>query len=185
MEKFLMLGMFVYVIVLCACTPGLQVSSDYDKSVDFSKYKTFELYSGSANSISSLNHDRIISSVRAEMQAKGFTEDAKEPDLLVNTTAILTTNTEVTANTNVYGYGGTMRPYYWNAGMASSYTTYDVTHYKEGSLIIDVLDASTKKLIWQSTGNNRIDQSTDHADKRIAKAVKMIMEGFPPGKPGH
>ena len=136
----LLLGVF-----LAGCGPSLQVSSDYDKRVDFSTYKTFELYSGAKTNISSLNQDRILNSIKAEMQGKGFRQDGGAPDLLVNTSVIVKNNVEVNSNTNYYGYGGVVRPYYWGDGMASSYTTYDVSHYKTGSLIIDIVDASTKR----------------------------------------
>ncbi len=172
-------------ILLVSCGPTLQVRSDYDKRVDFTRYRTYELYNGTGNNISSLNQDRVLRSVRQEMQKKGFVEDSVHPDLLVNTSAIVGNGTEVSSNTNYYGYGGVARPYYWGAGMSSSYTTYDVTHYKEGSLIIDMVDAPTKKLVWQGVGNSRIDESTKDADSRIAGAVKKILEDFPPGPSGH
>jgi hypothetical protein len=185
MKRLSLLILFLQGIILGSCGPSLQVRSDYDKRVDFSKYKTYELFNGTGNHISSLNQDRILQAVRQEMQKKGFSEDSVHPDLLVNTSAIVKTGTEVSANTNYYGYGGAGRPYYWNTGMSSSTTTYDVTHYKEGSLIIDVVDASTKKLVWQGVGDSRIDQSTKDADSRISGALAKIMEDFPPGASGH
>jgi hypothetical protein len=185
MRRFSLLIALFQSMLLACCSPTLQVRSDYDKRVDFSQYKAFELYNGTGNTISSLNQDRILRSVRQEMQKKGFVEDSVFPDFLVNTSAIVRNGTEVSANTNYYGYGGLARPYYWDAGMTSSYTTYDVTHYKEGSLIIDIVDVSTKKLVWQGVGNSRIDQSTKDADSRIAGAVNKILEDFPPGPTGH
>ena len=166
-----------------SCGTSLQVSSDHDSRVDFSKYKTFQLYTGGKNNITSLNLDRIHNAVRTEMHGKGFTEDAQSPDLLVNTSAIVKNNVEVSSNTNYYGYGGVVRPYYWGDGMGSSYTTYDIDHYKTGSLIIDIIDASTKKLVWQGVGNSKLDKYADNADSRISGAINKIMENFPP-KPG-
>jgi len=171
----------IFSLLFMACSPSLKVTSDFDKRVDFTKYKTFAFYDNSKSNISSLNHDRIVNAVRAEMQRKGFTENTQTPDLLVNISAIVSTGTDVSSNTNYYGYGGAARPYGWGVGMSSSYTSYDVQHYKEGSLIIDILDAAEKKLIWQGAGNSRIDESTKDADERIATAVKKIMEDFPPG----
>lgn len=169
--------------MLHSCGPSLKVSSDYDHRVDFTRYKTFQLYTGTKTNISSLNQDRILNSVKAEMQGKGLTEDSKQPDLLVNVSAIVKNNVQVSSNTNYYGYGGAVRPYYWGDGMVTGYTTYDVDHYKSGSLIIDMVDASTKKLVWQGVGDSKIDEPASDADQRIAGAVNKIMQGFPP-KPG-
>ncbi|HEY4286603.1 MAG TPA: DUF4136 domain-containing protein [Puia sp.] len=178
MKNLLILALGI--VTLEACGPSLKVSTDYDHRVDFTRYKTYGLSSAAKSNISSLNQERILNSVRNEMGGKGFTENKDQPDLLVNVSVIVKNNVEVNANTNYYGYGGMVRPYYWGDGMVSSNTTYDVQHYKSGSLIIDMADASTKKLVWEGTGNSKIDQPTEDADKRIAGAVNKIMENFPP-----
>jgi hypothetical protein len=167
-----------------SCGPSLKVSSDYDRNADFSGYKTFALYSqpDSAVSVSQLNHQRIINAVTAEMTGKGFREADGEPDLLVNPVAIVRNKVSVSSNTNYYGYGGYYRPYAWGGGYgAASSTTYNVDQYKEGSLIIDVVDARTKKLLWQGIGNSKIDTDVRDPDQRIREAINKIMANFPPG----
>jgi hypothetical protein len=87
----------------------------------------------------------------------------------------------VTEITNFYGYGGAYRPYGWNGGMASANTTYNVQEYKDGSLIIDIVDSKTKKLVWEGIGNKEIDKPLKDPDKLISTAVASILAGFPPG----
>src|ERR1700754_3126044 len=168
--------------VLISCGPTLKVSSDYDRSADFGKYKTFSMYKTENSSISQLNQDRITNAIIAEMVKKGFQQASTDPDLLVNTVAILKDKVDVSSTTNNYGYGGYYRPYSWGAGMGTSYTSDDVQHYKDGSLIIDIVEAKTKKLLWQGIGNNRIDGPVSDAGTRIPVAIGKIMAGFPPGK---
>jgi hypothetical protein len=172
------------IAMVLSCEPTLKVSSDYDKSVDFKKYKSYQLFEGDSfrTAVSELNRGRIINSIKNEMVKKGFTEDHANPDVLVNTVAIVSSKVSVSANTDYYGYGGYYRPYYWGGSGGSSTTTYDVQHYKDGSLIIDIIDASTKKLIWQGIGNSRIDEPLKDPDNQIPKAIEKIMEGFPPRK---
>lgn len=172
------------IVLLAACAPSLKVNSDYDKSVDFTKYKTFVLYqSDSSNSaISQLNQERIKNAVIAAMQSKGFTLATDAPDLYVNTVAILKDKVALSSSTNYYGYGGVYRPYYWGGGMGGSSTTsYNVDHYKDGSLIIDVVDAGTKKLLWQGIGNKEIDNPIKNPDVEAPNIVNKIMASFPPG----
>lgn len=165
--------------IMLSCSPPLQVNSDFDKSIDFTKYKTFALYKSDSNlTISQLNQDRIYNAIRSEMVKKGFQEATANPDVLINTVAVFKDRTDVSA-TN-YGFGGAYRPYYWGGGVG--YTNYDVRHYKDGSLIIDVVDANSNKLIWQGIGNKEIDGPIKDPDTKIPKAVAMIMEGFPPNK---
>jgi hypothetical protein len=175
-------GLLIMICCFVSCEPALKVTHDYDKSANFQQYKTFSIVqlSQQHQSLSQLNQNRIISSVRAEMIKKGFQESG-DPDLLVDMTTILKDQQTVTANTNYYGYGGYYRPYGWGGGMSSGYTTYDVQNYKDGSLVIDVVDAKTKKLIWEGIGNKEIDKPASDPDKQIAAAVTAIMASFPPG----
>jgi len=185
MKKFLLPAIYSTIAILVlSCGPSLKVSNDFDKSVDFKKYKTFALYRADTinPAISELNRGRVIEAIKSEMKKKGFEETTSNPDVLVNAVAIFQDKTSVTANTNYYGYGGVYRPYYWGGvGSSYSYTSYDVNHYKEGSLIIDVIDASTKQLIWQGIGQGEVDGPLKDPDTRIPKGIASIMAGFPPG----
>ena len=176
---FLMSGL----ALLASCSSQLKVTSDYDKSVDFSGYKTFALYplQDKSGAVSQLNQNRITEAVKKQMLAKGFTENDASPDVLVNVVAYLKEKQEVTANTNYYGYGGYYRPYAWGGGMASGTTTYSTYNYHDGTLMIDVVDAAKKQLVWQGVGNKEIDKPTKDPDERINAAVTKIMAAFPPG----
>ena len=171
-------------MILIACSPSLKVSSDYDKTVDFAPYKTFSMYQlqDKSGAVSQLNQNRITDAVKKQMVAKGFTENDANPDLLVNVVTYLKEKQQVTANTNYYGYGGYYRPYAWGGGMSSGTTTYSTYNYHDGTLMIDVVDASKKQLVWQGVGNKEIDKPSKDPDKTIPEAVARIMESFPPGK---
>jgi hypothetical protein len=185
MKKLYRVGILIAVtVIVVSCGPSLKVSSDYDKAANFGQYKTFSLYRSDSlhESISQLNQDRIFNSVKNEMTKKGFQETTSNPDLLINVVAILKDRVAVSSTTDYYGYGGVYRPYYWGTGMGTTSTTnYNVQHYKDGSLIIDVIDAGTKKLLWQGTGNKEIDKPAKDPDTAIPKAISSIMASFPPG----
>jgi len=173
----------VLLLLIVSCEPSLKVTSDYDKSANFQPYKTFRMaqLTMQNQTINQLNQTRIINAVKSEMVKKGFQEVA-DPDLEVNAVIILEDKKSVTANTNYYGYGGYYRPYAWGGGMASGYTTYSVEDYKAGSLIIEVADAKTKKLLWEGIGNKDIDKPAKDPDAAIKAAVTSIMASFPPGQ---
>src|SRR5437762_2901803 len=169
--------------MVLSCGPSLKVTSDYDKAANFSQYKTFAIDKNDTISevISNFNRVRILNAIRNEMTKKGFQENNSSPDLFVFAVAIFQDKVSVSSNTNYYGYGGMYRPYYYGGGMSSSSTSYDVRHYKDGSLIIDVVDVGTKKIIWEGVGNKEIDGPIKDPEKRIPEAVASIMAGFPPG----
>ncbi|MDQ6470116.1 DUF4136 domain-containing protein [Flavobacterium sp. LHD-80] len=169
-----------------SCSPTVKVTTDYDHSANFSQYKTFTVYDLKAQEgqVNQLNADRVAKAIRAEMTAKGFVESTDNPDLKVNAVSILKNKTQVTADTNFYGYGGMYRPYgYWGGGamMGGGTTTFNSYDYVDGSLVIDIVSSKTQKLLWQGIGNAQIDSKPDNPEEFIAGAIKKILEGFPPG----
>lgn len=175
----LFLGLFY------SCSPTVKVTTDYDHSANFSEYKTFAVYDLKAQQgqVNQLNVDRVAKAIRNEMLAKGFTESSN-PDLKVNAVSILKNKTQVTADTNFYGYGGMYRPYgYWGGGamMGGGSTTFNTYDYVDGSLIIDIVSSKTDKLVWQGIGNAEIDSKPDNPEQFINDAIKKILTGFPPG----
>jgi uncharacterized protein DUF4136 len=175
---------FAAIFFITACGPSLKVNSDFDKNVDFSKYKTFHIYGTDqiSSSISDLNKERIIKAVGDEMQKKGFQQIGDTTaDLMVNVVALLNDKVQLTSRSDYYGYGGMYRPYYWGGGAGYSTTTYDMQNYKDGSLIVDVVDGATRRLVWTGAGNKEIDKPIKDPETKIPKAVNMIMASFPPG----
>ena len=167
-------------VIVWSCGSQLKVSSDYDKNADFTKYKAFVVNdSKSLNEhVTRLNQDRIINAIKSEMTKKGFKEDTTSPEIMINTTAVVKDMTSVSSS-NYYSYGSVYRPYTWGPGV--SYKDYDVNTYKDGSLIIDIVEVESKKLVWQGIGNKEIDAPTKHPERDIPKIIGSIMAGFPPG----
>ncbi len=180
MKKVISLSaaILVAIVLMTACGPTLTVTNDYDHTADFSKFHTFRIVKleQQYQALSQFNQTRVINAVRAQMLAKGFTE-MENADMLVNITSVLKNEKEIVANS--YGYGGGYRPYAWGGGNMS--TTVNVQNYVAGSLIIEVANASTNKLIWEGIGNQDIDSPSSNPEQAINTAVQKIMASFPPG----
>ncbi len=165
-------------IFFTSCGPTLTVTNDYDRTANFSQFKTFKIVKleQQYQALSQFNQTRIINAVQQQMIAKGFTP-SETPDMLINITAILKNEKEIVANS--YGYGGGYRPYAWGGGNMS--TTVNVQNYTAGSLIIEIANASTQKLLWEGIGNQDIDAPSSNPDKTVPVIVQKIMASFPPG----
>ncbi|NND51596.1 MAG: DUF4136 domain-containing protein [Flavobacteriaceae bacterium] len=173
------LPLFLITLLITSCV-SVRVASDYDKEADFSTYESFAFYKTGIDQaeISDLDKRRILRAIEAELLAKGFTK-SENPDLLVS---IFTKSRE---RINVYnngwggyGYGWGWSPWYWG-GYGYGYGS--VTKSTEGSLYIDLIDASKKELVWQGTGTGYLTRNMDKKEERIKEFVMKIMEKYPPG----
>lgn len=173
--KLLKILPLTLLFVVASCS-SVRVTSDYDTSTDFSKYKTFAFYKKGIDKaeISDLDKRRILKAVESELLAKGFTKSEK-PDLLVNIFTKARQKVDI-YNNNHYYYG--WHPWYYgpNFGM-------HISKYTEGTLFVDLIDAKSKELAWQGIGSGALTSSYNVAKKeeRIKEFVAEIMAKYPPG----
>ena len=170
--KFLPLLLFV--VVSCA---SVQVNSDYDKSVDFTQYKTYAYYKTGIDKveISDLDKKRILRSIDEVMLSKGFTKN-DTPDLLININAKAERNVNVNQFYTGYGYGWGLG---WNPYWGSQYSVSNAT---DGILTIDLIDAKKKELVWQGEGTGYLTKDTNKKDENVREFVTKILAQFPPEK---
>lgn len=191
--KRLSLFLIPTLFFFAGCT-SIKVTSDLDKSVDFTKHKTFQYYGWQKDSdkiLNSLDKNRIESAFGAEFKKRGLTYVKDNGDLIVTLLIVTEQKTKTTANTTSTGYGGGYGGYYgygpgwgWGAGhagmgMGSATTTYSTYDYNVGTLVVDVFDASEKKLIWEGIGQGTINENPKNRDKTIPKSVAAIMKDYP------
>jgi hypothetical protein len=165
----------VMVYVLMACSPKVNVNSDYDRTASFSEYKTFSINrQTTVGVVSQLNEDRITRSIRVEMIKKGFVEVSESPDLKVNAFTVVKNKQTLSVNSSSYA-----RPYgYWGAAR-TGHATVRPQEYKEGTLVIEVVDVKKDKLVWTATGNGELTRKPENPDEAITTIVAKILADFP------
>ena len=163
------------------------VSTDYDRAAAFGKYRTYALTPPDRGQTMSPTSEAALSeAVRAELNSRGLTEaPARKADLDIVRQVFVQTNTSVQEWTSWgYGYHGGW-PYgrgsygMWQ-GAPTSYV--DVRQYNEGTLILDFVDAQTKKLVFRGVGKAVVGGPEENAGK-IREAVSKIVAGYPSGAP--
>jgi hypothetical protein len=180
MKRFI-IPSILFVAFLPACSPSLKVTSDYDRTADFSKFKTYSFSPESQNlPINDLNKRRILSEVETQLAAKGFTK-GDPGDILVDIRVSAQERKEATAYTSGNGYG-MYGGYRYGGGFQT--TNYSVQTYVDGTLIISFIDVQKKELVWQGTGVKTLDPdaTADKREKNITEAVKGIIAKYPPGQ---
>jgi uncharacterized protein DUF4136 len=187
----------VFVMIILAGCSSIKVTSDYDSTVDFTQFKTFEYYGWAKESnkiLNQLEQERIENAFGKELRARGLSgvEKGDGGDLIITLYVVTEQKTSTTANTTTtgmgmggYGYGGYHGygpAYGWGgSSMHSSTTTYSERDYTVGTIVIDVYDAKEKKLIWESIGSGTIKESktSEEKERNTTIAVKKIMAAYP------
>ena len=164
--------------LLGACT-GYNVTYDYDVTASYGRYKTFDYYTSKKGTggTTSLMDKRVRAAVEKELQAKGFTMETKaDPDFLVTYYPIVQER-KVRTTTHL-GWGWGYRPFYGRVGTSTS----QVHHYKEGTIVIEIVDFKTNQMIWQGAAAGALTglNNPEDADEVVPRAVRDILSKFPP-----
>ena len=144
MKNFYFLASLSLLLIVISCS-SVNVYSDYDKETDFSSFKTYAFYKKGIDKveISDLDKKRILRAIERELKSKGMVP-SDNPDLLVN---IFTKSREKidVYNNSYYGWYPWYYGYGYGPGYGFGYT--NVTSSTEGTLFIDLIDASISEIV--------------------------------------
>lgn len=190
MKKIVILFLLA-AVVLGGCS-GIKVVADFDPTVDFNKYKTFEYYGWIEESdrvLNDLDRRRIESAFGAEFEARGLKYVEEGGDLVVGLFVVAEQKTQTTAHTTqMGGYGGGYGGHYgygpgwgWGGGVGvgHSTTTYSEYDFVEGTLVCDIYDKGKEQLVWEGIGTKTISDNLQKREQNIQEAVKKIMAEYP------
>ncbi|RYU78357.1 DUF4136 domain-containing protein [Hymenobacter persicinus] len=168
----------------CATTSRVGVTSDFDHSVNFRNYKTWAWYpqqqpdveGGPAQDYRSFLDKRMRTAVEAEMTRKGLTRVDKNPDVFVAYSA----KVEDKQRVNNAGYSPFGYPYYgYGYGYGYGRGLNPVSEYKEGTVIIDFVDAKRKELAWRGMGEAQVENQSI-SEQEVYRIVGSVLGNYPP-----
>lgn len=187
-----------YAVIVLALLVSLSgcaslVSTDLDRSANFSQYKTFGWLPAEVSVKNPVYNSKLIDrnikyAVEQEFAKRGIVRNQAQPDLLVKyqtyTEKKKQNYSNYTPYSPFYGWGmmpyrfGWGYPYYgrWGNGFSREYT------YTAGTLVLDVIDNQTNELIWRGSIEGDVD-NVNRLQKQVDKAVQAIMKKYPV-KPG-
>lgn len=170
MKRVHLIFVLLVVFISTSCST-LRTSYDYDKQIDFSKYKTFAFYKeGMAISkLNDIDKKRFMSAVTVVLETKGMTSTVNNPDFLVNIIVKGRERIDV-SESNPYGYG------WWYIPSVS------VRQYTENTILIDLIDAKKKILVWQGRGIGQLGSDVENRDAYVLEVVRKILEQYPYGR---
>jgi hypothetical protein len=162
------------VVMAVAGTVFAGVEVDYDKEADFSRIQTYVWGEGTPAK-NELNQKRIVAAVEKELSLKGLKAADGTPHMIVVTHVSTDQQVVMDATTmGGYGYG---RPY-WGTGWGT--TSVNVRTIPVGTLVVDMLDGTTKNLIWRGVASDTVSPDPKQIEKKINQVVAKMFKKFPP-----
>lgn len=184
-------------LLFLACGPKVSTTKVSDKNLN--NYASFA-YLPNSNFDDYIEYETdnsvgmaVIENVNRNMQKEGYTMDRNNPDLLV----LLTTTTDMEKTVTkepIYAtypsyYGGAygVSPYYQN-NYYYNYAGYnnivgynrDVDRYKEGTLLLYLIDGNSKEVVWKGIASDLIFQQNE--SQAISKFVDDMFDKLPATK---
>jgi len=178
MKKMLLFPIMLLIVIFISCST-VRVSVNYDQSVNFSSFKTYSLVKAPPGKDSRKGSIRnpllkkdILDQIKTIFNQKGYTEapSRENADFLV------------IFYTNIQNRKDWVPPTYRTGRWGRVWRTRPgrVVRYKEGTVVIDIVDNEQKELAWQGVGKDVLDRA--HPEKNFVNSVREILEDFPPEK---
>ncbi len=114
--------------------------------------------------------DHVEGAVEKQLGARGIRLTTDQPDLQIHYHAVITPRLDVNRVDREYGY------------------CYDgdcdvrVFDYEEGTLVIDIIDARTHRMVWRGWAQNTVEAALKNQDRmaqQIDTAVARMLARFP------
>ena len=166
------------------CGFSQKIKTTYDKSVDFSRYKSYSWKEPEINPGRPLLYFTVVGAIKGGLETSGLTRMEKDGDLMVVAHGDLDyglNNTGVTADSckncqspavDPRDLGRTVAPN-GSAGMP----------LPKGALELELVDRATNKVVWSGTVVQKLNpDKKQQALERADAAIRKLLAEFPPKK---
>ena len=169
-------------ILLCVLAAGAhaqKIKVEYNKDLDFSKFKTYAWGHHDAVSRPTLAL-AIAGAIEEELTERGLHKVDSNPDLFIQMYGAVDSDMNVSYSDPLYmGMGGI--PPFGSAFVMWGYMpggTTAVTIHK-GQLVVDVIDAGQKKLAWRGMATEKLSDNKQKLIKQVNTAVEKMFQQYP------
>ncbi|HMC84361.1 MAG TPA: DUF4136 domain-containing protein [Chitinophagaceae bacterium] len=189
------------ILFLTACySPTANLyQAEKTKGVDFKNYKTYAFLHTNDTAYTKLEDKQKVESalaaaVRQQLTKHGMVLDSANPDCLFTYTLVLNKTYQVgqspspvyAPQSNVGALPGQYDMYYYVPQSTAYYNpalyqgSMQVTTFRDGSLVIDMIDRKDKKIIWRSSAQGKVDERDRKGIRpTIDQIVPAMFKKFP------
>jgi hypothetical protein len=167
-----------FAVTATACAT-MNVSSHVETGLDMARYRTFDW--GPADALPTGDprldenpffKDYVTGAVERQLAGKRLqlATGATKPDLLIHYHAHISQRVDVASSDRRLGY------------CTDNACSNQIREYEAGTLVFDVVDARTNRVIWRGWAQDRAEpilENRDVMEKRIGEAVTRVFKQFP------
>ncbi len=173
----------LFVLVLPVLLHGQKVKVDYDKGVDFARFKTYmwgELYPARLPML----RVNIVGAIDEQLTAKGLVRVQKDADLVVTYSGDMVGESNQGVSAPAYpGFAGpppatdsTM----WTGSTGGNGGGSSVT-YPKGTLVVELMDPRASKITWRAVGQVKLDiEKKSESVTRVNDTIAKMFTQYPP-----
>ena len=154
------------VLVVAGSLAG-KTTTDYDRSANFSAYKTYSWAPSKQAPKDPLWNRRITDSIDRQLAAKGLTKVDGPADLTV------TFNGELSQTSSIEGFGTGGR---FLGGTVSLDRVTNVA----GTLVVELYDAKASQLVWRGLATETVSDKSEKNITMLEKDVEKLFKEYPP-----
>ncbi|HEY1251441.1 MAG TPA: DUF4136 domain-containing protein [Thermoanaerobaculia bacterium] len=160
-------------LLACSATSTLKTDVGFDRKADFPRYKTWG-WKDDGSIRDPVWKRRVQAVLEDELAKHGLTRSEQNPDLWLAVHWRLSSEQQVVSYSPAWGYG--WGPYWAAPAMT---TVYDVP---AGTMIVDLVDAGKKEIVWRATASQEIQANKENAERedRLREIVAHLFAGYPP-----
>ena len=171
------LAAILVVLTFAVSAHAQKIKVEYDKTLDFSQFKTYAFDAMSETGKPMLRL-AIQGAIVEDLNKHGLTQVAEHPDLYVQMYGA--TEHDFTAHYHDPVYGGAIPPLNYGVVMWHNIpgTTATVVIPK-GTLVIDLVDANKKQLVWRGVAKAKLSDQRDKLLDQVNTAVEKMLAQYP------
>lgn len=168
--------------LLAACESGPNIITNNAPGFSLAGYQTFgflQPLSTDRGNVQTLTSATLIEAATFELQNAGLRRDDTNPDLVVNFVISTRETLQSRPSTGASIHHGRGRYGTWG-GYSMSMSTTEVVQRTEGTLGIDIIDASRLQLVWEGAATQRVtDSMQQNRDQVLRDVTAQILAKFP------
>jgi len=180
-----LLKVFTLLLLVQACS-SIKVSQDYDATYTFSNLNTFAWKENKDKEYGIKDNDlvdnRIRTAIVSHLYDRSFNLiESKTPDFYISYHVSIKQNYDSGGSRTGFSFGISSFGSHGGIGISTGSSS---RAYNEGTLLIDVTDPSTNKLIWRGISTQPVSDHTNPSESisNIDETVNKILTLFPPEK---